>query len=110
MCNQVCRRCWASRELKVTILLAATIRVQLRQTEGESLVSRFRAFGSDAYRALEGIATLSWEEIDASTDAFHVRDIRKRDLGKVTQLLHRVIRANLFEGAIELVREDRPTK
>jgi hypothetical protein len=63
-----------------------------------------------AVRALNGLATVSLEEISSSRDTFLVRDIPKRNLGKVTQLLHRAIRKNLFEGSIELVRVDRYTK
>jgi len=87
--------------------MPSTIRVQLLEEVSDDSVSRFRNFGEDVYRGLRGLATVSLEEIDSSTDQFHVRNVRTRDLGKVTLLLRRIIRRNKFEGTIDLVREDR---
>jgi hypothetical protein len=80
--------------------------VQLLDADGGDLVSRFHNLGEDAYRELGGLGTVSLQEIDISTDAFHVRDVRKRHLGTVTQLLERIIRRNMVDGSIELIRED----
>jgi hypothetical protein len=89
--------------------MSPSIRVHLLPNDAEdagSRVSRFRNFGEDVYRRLQGLATVDIAEVDAATDVFVVRDIRRRHLGEVTQVLARTVRANLLDGEIELARDE----
>jgi hypothetical protein len=86
--------------------MGATIRVHLRGGEGIDLRPGFRNLGEDVFREVSGRATVGLDEVDSCVDVFHVRDVRTRNLGKVTQLLKRLIRRHNFVDDIELVRDE----
>lgn len=65
----------------------------------------FRNFGEDIYRALRDECSVSIKKIDASTTSFSVRDIHKRDLGRVTKVIKGELRRHHFEASATLIRE-----
>lgn len=87
--------------------MRAAIRIELNDP-GPDLVHRFQNFGEDVYRALRDRCSVSIDEIDNATHAFHVRDIPRRDIGVVMDTIGREIRRHHFEGSMTMVRIDRP--
>lgn len=87
--------------------MKAAIRIELNEPDPD-LVHRFQNFGEDVYRALRDRCSVSIDEIDHATHAFHVRDIPRRDIGLVVDTIRREIRRHRFEGSTRMVRIDRP--
>jgi hypothetical protein len=73
-------------------------------TFNEIHVHRFRNFGEDVYRLLKDTCSVSLDEIDRTTTHFSVRDIRRRDLGTVTQKIKELLVRHHLEEALMLVR------
>jgi hypothetical protein len=84
--------------------MTAAIRIQISDDPTPDIVHRFRNFGEDVYRALAERCSVSIEEIDAATTSFVVRDIRRQDLGVVTQLIKKQLRQHNFEASGQVVR------
>jgi hypothetical protein len=84
--------------------MSAAIKLEISDPPTGETVHRFRNFGEDVYRALRDTCAVSIEEIDASTTSFAVRDIRRRDLGTVTQTIKRELKRHHFENTATLVR------
>ena len=55
------------------------------------MVHDFRNFGEDVYRALRDDYAVSIEEIDASTDEFHLREIPKREVRTVAVRVRKLV-------------------
>ena len=81
------------------------IRIQIVDEPTPDIVHRFRNFGEDIYRALRDECSVSIEEIDASTTSFSVRNIHKRDLGRITKIIKEELRRHNFESSASLIRE-----
>ena len=81
------------------------IRIQISDKPTPDIVHRFRNFGEDIYRALRDECSVSIEEIDASTTSFSVRDIQKRDLGRITKIIKEELRHHHFDSSATLIRE-----
>lgn len=69
--------------------MSRTLRVHLTNASPD-LVHDFRNFGEDVYRALHDNYAVSIGEIDASTQAFHLREIPKREVRAVTGKVHKL--------------------
>jgi len=69
------------------------------------LVHDFRNFGEDVYRALRDNYAVSIDEIDASTQAFHLREIPKREVravaGRVREIAERYPRLSMSVDEIQ---------
>jgi hypothetical protein len=81
------------------------IRIQISDEPTAEIVHRFRNFGGDIYRALRDECSVSIDEIDASTTSFSVRDIHKKDVGRVTKVIKEELRRHNFESSATLIRE-----
>jgi hypothetical protein len=71
--------------------------------------NRFRNMGEDVYRQLRDFCSVDLGEIDAAIDHFIVREIRRKDIGRVTTLLKRILRQSQMLDDVHLVRVDRDT-
>ena len=76
--------------------MAKTILVRISDEPTPDIVHRFRNFGEDVYRALRDSCDVDIDEIDASTDRFHVRGIKARQVGRVTKLIESELAAHNF--------------
>jgi hypothetical protein len=84
--------------------MSAAIKIELSDEPASVIVHRFRNFGEDVYRALREKCLIRIEEIDASTTSFTLRDIRRRDLGEVTQAIKRELQRHHFDASATLTR------
>ena len=84
--------------------MSAAIKIEISDPPTSEVIHRFRNFGEDIYRLLRDRCSLNIDEIDAATNSFVVRDIRRRDLGVVTQTIKRELKRHHFEGSGTLVR------
>ena len=84
--------------------MSAAIKIEISDPPTSEVVHRFRNFGEDIYRLLRDTCSVDIDEIDAATSSFVVRDIRRRDLGVVTQTIKRELKRHHFEGSGTLVR------
>jgi hypothetical protein len=84
--------------------MSVAIRIEISDPPTGAVIHRFHNFGEDIYRALQEICAVSIEEIDRATSSFVVRDIRRRDLGAVTQIIQRELKRHRFENTATLVR------
>ena len=98
------RRSTSAAQLKRYTAMRA-IRIEISDQPTPDIVHRFRTFGEDIYRALCDECSVSIEEIDASTTSFSVRDIHKRDLGRVTKVIREELRRHHFDSSATLIRE-----
>ena len=89
--------------------MRAAIKIELSKPDPQfEMVHQFRNFGEDVYRALKEFCPISLlREVDHATSSFVVRDIRRQDIGTVTDAIKRVIRHYRWEDMIRLVRVDR---
>jgi hypothetical protein len=78
------------------------IRIAVSDPPTPDVVHRFRNFGEDIYRALREECSVSIDEIDAATTSFMVRDIHKRDVGRITKLIKEELRRHHFEASATL--------
>ncbi|CAA9297008.1 MAG: hypothetical protein AVDCRST_MAG68-68 [uncultured Gemmatimonadetes bacterium] len=84
----------------------AAIEVALNEPD-RKMIPQFRDFGEDVYRALRGLCAESLiDEVDRATDRFTVRDVRRQDIGTVTDAIRRVIRRYGWEDRVSLRRVD----
>ena len=83
--------------------MAKTILVRISDAPTPDIVHRFRNFGEDVYRALRDSCDVDLDEIDSSTNRFHVRGIKARQVGRVVKLIESELRAHYFEetGSVE---------
>lgn len=84
--------------------MGATIQIQISEEPTCEVVHRFRNFGEDIYGSLRESCSVSIEEIDATTNRFVVRDVDRRDLGRVTQTIKRLLRRHGFDSSATLTR------
>jgi hypothetical protein len=84
--------------------MTAAVRIQISDDPTPDVLQRFRNFGEDVYRALAEKCSVSIEEIDAATTSFVIRNIRRQDLGVVTQLIKNQLRQHNFDASGEVVR------
>jgi hypothetical protein len=86
--------------------MRATLRIVLEDTKDGDLVFQFRNFGEDVYRSLSDLVSVDINEIDSAIDCFHIRDIKKRQLGRVTKILDRLVRQSGFASRVIVQRTD----
>ncbi len=55
------------------------------------LVSSFKDFGEDVYRALRDECQVSLAEIDRATSEFHIRGIHKREVRNVAARVRKIL-------------------
>jgi len=84
--------------------MSAAIKIAISDEPTSDIVHRFRNFGEDVYRALRDTCSVSIEEVDASTKSFTVRDIQRRHLGDVTQIIKRELKRHHFDSSATLTR------
>jgi hypothetical protein len=84
--------------------MSIEIKIEISDPATQDIVSRFRNFGEDVYRALCDKCTVDIEEIDRATTSFVVRDVRSREIGGVTQLIKKELRRHNFINSATLVR------
>jgi len=84
--------------------MSAAIKVEISDEPTGDVVHRFRNFGEDIYRVLRDTCSVSIDEIDRSTTSFIVRDIKRRDVGIVTQTIKRELRRHHFDQSATLSR------
>ena len=89
--------------------MRAAIKIELSRPDPQfEMLHEFRNFGEDVYRALKEFCPISLlQEVDRATSSFVVRDIRRRDIGTVTDAIERVIRHYRWEEVVRLERVDR---
>ena len=63
---------------------------------------RFRNFGEDIYRALRERCSVNIDEIDVATTSFMVRDIHKRELGRITKIIREELQRHNFAASATL--------
>ncbi len=76
--------------------MAKAVLVHISDEPTPDIVHRFRNFGEDVFRALQDSCDIDLDEIDASTDRFHVRGIKARQVGQVVMLIKSELRAHNF--------------
>jgi hypothetical protein len=76
---------------------SANTNEEISEGPSDDIIHRFQNVGEDVYRALRGTCSVSIEEIDRSMTSFVIRDVHRRDVGKVTQTIKRELRKNHFE-------------
>ena len=84
--------------------MSAAIKIEISDEPTSDIISRFRNFGEDVYRALRETCSVSIEGIDASTTSLTVRDIHRRDLGEVTQTIKRELKRHHFDSSATLTK------
>lgn len=84
--------------------MSAAIKIAISNEPTSDIVHRFRNFGEDIYRELRDTCSVSIDEVDASTTCFTVRDIRRRDLGEVTQTINRELKRHHLDSSAKLTR------
>lgn len=84
--------------------MGAAIQIQISDEPTSDIVHRFRNFGEDVYRSLRDTCSVSIAEIDVSMTSFTIRDIRRRDLGEVTQTIKRELKRYHFDQSATLTR------
>ena len=86
--------------------MRAAIEIALNEADA-GMIPQFRDFGEDVYRAVRGRCAESLiEEVDRATDRFTVRDVRRQDIGTVTDGIRRVIRRYGWEERVSCRRVD----
>jgi hypothetical protein len=83
-----------------------TIKVEVNIPITSEVVHRFRNFGEDVYRHLRNTCSISIEEIDSSTNSLFIREIRRRDVSTVTQVIKRELKRHGFEDSGSVTRLD----
>ncbi len=87
--------------------MRAAIEIVLNEAD-RAMISQFRDFGEDVYRAVRGLCAESLiDEVDRATDRFTVRGIRRQDIGTATDAIRRVIRHYGWEERVSVRRVDR---
>ncbi len=76
--------------------MAKTLLVQISGQPTPEIIHRFRNFGEDIFRALRDSCDVDLDEIDASTDRFHVRGIKARQVGRVVKTIESELQAHNF--------------
>jgi hypothetical protein len=84
--------------------MSVAIKVMISDPPTSEVTHRFRNFGEDIFRLLGDTCSVNIQEIDSATDSFVVRDIRRHDLGLVTQTIKRELKKHHFDGSASLVR------
>ena len=84
--------------------MAVTLAIRISDEATAILVHRFRNFGEDVYRAVGDVGEVSLEEVDRSTTSLAVRDVRRRDIGRVNAAIRRELRRHHFDDTATLVR------
>lgn len=81
-----------------------SLKITISDAPTSEVIHRFHNFGEDVYRALHDTCSVSIDEIDASTTSFTIRDIRRSDLGIVTQRIKRELKRHHFDQTATLTR------
>jgi len=84
--------------------MSVAIKILISDLPTSEVIHRFRNFGEDIFQLLGDTCLVSIQEIDKATNSFIVRDIRRRDLGLVTQMIKRELKKHRFDGSASLVR------
>jgi hypothetical protein len=84
--------------------MSLSLQISISDAPTSEVIHRFRNFGEDVYRALHDTCSVSIDEIDASTTSFTIRDIRRSDLGTVTQRIKRELKRHHFDQTATLTR------
>lgn len=84
--------------------MSTAIKIEIADEPTDDVVHRFRNFGEAVWTALRETCSVSLDEIDHATTSFVVRDIRKADIGMVTQTMKRELRRHHFENTATLTR------
>ena len=84
--------------------MRVAIKIMISDLPTSDVIHRFHNFGEDIFRLLRDTCSVSISEIDTATNSFVVRDIRRRDLGQVTQTIKRELNKHHFDGSATLVR------
>jgi hypothetical protein len=67
---------------------------------------RFRNLGEEVYVRLRDTCAVDIYEIDASVDAFYVREIQPKKTGTVAELLEQLIREHHLDDSVLVLRGD----
>jgi hypothetical protein len=81
-----------------------SLKITISDAPTSEVIHRFHNFGEDVYRALHETCSVSIEEIDASINSFIIRDIRRNDLGTITQVIKRELKRHHFDQTATLTR------
>lgn len=84
--------------------MSTAIQIQISEEPTSDIVHRFRNFGEEVYLDLKDICSVDIDEVDASTTSFTIRNIRRRDLGEVTQTIKRRLKKHHFDQSATLIR------
>jgi len=84
--------------------MSIALQISITDAPTSEVIHRFHNFGEDVYRALRDTCTVNIEEIDTSTTSFTIRDIRRSDLGTVTQSIKRELKRHHFDQTATLTR------
>ncbi len=85
--------------------MSIAIKIEIDESPTPTIIHRFRNSGEDVYRALMETCLVSIEEIDNAKTDFTVRNIRKRDLGTVTQIIKDELKKHNFTKSARLIRQ-----
>ena len=72
----------------------------------DDLVHNFRNFGEDVYRALRDRYPINISEIDRAISCFTIPDVRRTDIGFVSESITRLVKKYRFESTIRVTRLD----
>ena len=84
--------------------MSAAIKIEITGPSTGAIVHRFQNFGEAIYRALRDDCTVNLGEMDRAMNSFVIRDIRRRDLGRITQIIKRELKRHHFEETATLKR------
>jgi hypothetical protein len=84
-----------------------SLRVEVAYDGSDTLVHRFRNFGQDVCRELRDICSVSIEEIDRSTTHLEIHEIKPKNLGKITQIIKRLLNEHHFSESGRLSKIER---
>jgi hypothetical protein len=75
------------------------LRIAVSDAPTPEVVHRFRNFGEDIYRALRDQCSVSIDEIDAAKTSFLIRDVHKRNVRRISKIIHDELRRHNFEAS-----------
>ena len=82
--------------------MSPALKIEISDEPTAAIVHRFRNFGEDVYRALQGRCAVSIEEIDAFTTSFTVRDIHRRELRSIIKIIENELKRHRFDQTATL--------
>lgn len=77
--------------------MSVTIKIETNDKPTLDMIHNWRNMGEDVYRELRDTYTVSLNEIDASTTSFHVADIKRSQVRRVTAKIRNILRKHNFD-------------